>query len=190
LVTPYYNKPTQEGLYLHHKAVAEAVPIAQILYNVPGRTGCDMLPATVERLARVSNIVGIKEATGNPQRTAEILQRCGDRMDAYSGDDATLLDSMRLGAKGVISVSANVVPRQMHELCAAALAGKSDVAAALQDRLMPVHRALFVESNPIPVKWALYEMGLIPPGIRLPLTFLAEGQRAAVREALQQVGAI
>ncbi len=186
LVTPYYNKPTQEGLYLHFKAVAEAVPIPQILYNVPGRTACDMLPETVSRLAQISNIVGIKEATGNLDRAREILNRCGDKIDLYSGDDATAMEFVLLGGKGVISVTANVAPRLMHEMCVAALAGNRAEAEAINRRLEALHRDLFVESNPIPVKWALYEMGLIPPGIRLPLTFLSERHHEKVRQALKQ----
>lgn len=188
LVTPYYNKPTQEGLYLHYKAVAEAVPIPQILYNVPGRTACDMLPETVERLSHISNIVGIKEATGKLERAREILDRCGDRLDVYSGDDAIAMEMMLLGGKGVISVTANVAPRLMHEMCMAALAGDRAQAEAIDRKLQALHRDLFVESNPIPVKWALYEMGLIPPGIRLPLTFLSERFHDKVRQAMQQAG--
>lgn len=186
LVTPYYNKPTQEGLYLHFKAIAEAVPIPQILYNVPGRTACDMLPETVARLAQISNIVGIKEATGNLDRAREILNRCGDKIDLYSGDDATAMEFVLLGGKGVISVTANVAPRLMHEMCMAALAGNRAEAEAINRRLEALHRDLFVESNPIPVKWALYEMGLIPPGIRLPLTFLSERHHEKIRQALKQ----
>lgn len=188
LVTPYYNKPTQEGLYLHYKAVAEAVPIPQILYNVPGRTACDMLPETVERLSHIPNIVGIKEASGKLERAREILDRCGDRLDLYSGDDAIAMEMMLLGAKGVISVTANVAPRLMHEMCMAALAGDRAQAEAIDSKLQALHRDLFVESNPIPVKWALYEMGLIPPGIRLPLTFLSERFHDKVRQAMQQAG--
>lgn len=190
LVTPYYNKPTQEGLYLHHKAVAEAVPIPQILYNVPGRTACDMLPETVERLSTISNIVAIKEATGSIDRTREILARCGDRLDVYSGDDATTLELIQAGARGCISVTANVAPAMMHELCAAALEGKIDEAESLNQKLDPLHRNLFLEANPIPVKWALYEMGMIPKGIRLPLTVLSEQYHEPVRQALIQAGAI
>ncbi len=186
LVTPYYNKPTQEGLYLHYKAIAEAVPIPQILYNVPGRTACDLLPETVARLAPVSNIVGLKEATGNIARAREILERCGDKIDLYAGDDATAMEVMLLGGKGVISVTANVAPKLMHQMCAAALRGDRTSAEALNQRLMALHRDLFIESNPIPVKWALHEMGLIPPGIRLPLTPLSAGCQAQVRAAMQQ----
>jgi 4-hydroxy-tetrahydrodipicolinate synthase len=188
LVTPYYNKPTQEGLYLHHKAVADAVPVPQILYNVPGRTACDMLPETVERLSHVSNIVGIKEATGNLQRTRDILERCGGRLDVYSGDDATAMELIFAGAKGVISVTANVAPRAMHDMCEAALGGNRQAAEAIDQRLQALHRDLFLESNPIPVKWALHAMGLIPPGIRLPLTVLSDKYHDAVRDALKEAG--
>ena len=190
LVTPYYNKPTQEGLYRHFKAIAEAVPIPQILYNVPGRTACDMLPPTVARLAAISNVVGIKEASGKVERAREILDLCGDKIDVYSGDDGIAMEVILQGGKGVISVTANVAPQAMHDLCAAALAGDRERAMALNARLDPLHRALFVESNPIPVKWALYEMGLIPPGIRLPLTFLSEPHHDAVRQAMKHAGVL
>lgn len=188
LVTPYYNKPTQEGLYLHHKAVADAVAIPQILYNVPGRTACDMSPETAVRLAAVSNIVGIKEATGEIERVARILDGAGDRLDIYSGDDATCRDLILAGGKGCISVTANVAPAAMHAMCAAALAGDADEAARIDASLAALHRDLFVEANPIPVKWALTEMGLIPSGIRLPLTPLAEAYHATVRAALAEAG--
>jgi 4-hydroxy-tetrahydrodipicolinate synthase len=190
LVTPYYNKPTQEGLYLHHKAIAEAVPIPQILYNVPGRTACDMLPETVERLAAIPNIVGIKEATGNLDRVRDILRRCGKQIDVYSGDDATALDAILLGAKGDISVTANVAPKLMHEMCALALAGKEKEARVINDRLMGLHKNLFLEANPIPVKWALYEMKLIKAGIRLPLTPLSSKHHEALRSAMRAAGVI
>jgi len=190
LVTPYYNKPTQEGLYLHHKAVAEAVPIPQILYNVPGRTACDMLPETVARLAQVPNIVGLKEATGDLDRLRRIRELCGDAIDLFSGDDETALDFMLGGGRGVISVTANVAPRAMSELCAAALRGDRAAAMAINDRLMALHRDLFVEANPIPVKWALHEMGLIPDGIRLPLTPLSPRHHDTVRQALRQAGVL
>jgi 4-hydroxy-tetrahydrodipicolinate synthase len=188
LVTPYYNKPTQEGLYLHHKAVAEAVPIPQILYNVPGRTAVDMLPETVARLAGISNIVGLKEATGDLARAREILDLCDGQLDLYSGDDATACEFMLLGGKGVISVTANVAPAAMHRLCEAALAGNRAQAEAEDIPLRALHRDLFVEANPIPVKWALQTMGLIPPGIRLPLTPLSERYHETVRDALRQAG--
>ncbi|HHO67516.1 MAG TPA: 4-hydroxy-tetrahydrodipicolinate synthase [Gammaproteobacteria bacterium] len=188
LVTPYYNKPTQEGLYLHYKAVAEAVPVPQILYNVPGRTACDLLPETVERLAPIANIVGIKEATGDLARGREILERCGDRLDLYSGDDATAMELILLGARGDISVTANVAPRAMHDMCAAALAGDRARAEALDAPLRALHRDLFIESSPIPVKWALHEMGRIPPGLRLPLTPLSAACHDTVRAALREAG--
>ncbi len=190
LVTPYYNKPTQEGLYRHFRAVAEAVPIPQILYNVPGRTACDLLPETVERLSSISNIIGIKEATGDLERGREILQRCGDRLDLYSGDDSTAMELILLGGKGDISVTANVAPRAMHEMCAAALAGDRSRAKALNRPLEDLHRDLFIESSPIPVKWALHEMALIPPGIRLPLTPLAKSCHDTVRQALDKAGVL
>ncbi len=190
LVTPYYNKPTQEGLYRHYRTVAEAVPVPQILYNVPGRTACDMLPETVERLARISNIVGIKEATGDLKRAHEILERCGERLDLYSGDDATAMELILLGGKGNVSVTANVAPAAMHDLCAAALAGDRERAVAINQRLEILHQTLFVESSPIPVKWALHEMGIIPAGIRLPMTPLAEQFHDTVRQALRQAGVL
>ncbi len=188
LVTPYYNKPTQEGLYRHHRMVAETVPIPQILYNVPGRTACDMLPETVERLAVIPNIIGIKEATGDLSRAREIRERCGDRIDLYSGDDATACEFILQGGKGVISVTSNVAPRAMREMCDAALAGDRDKAMAIDSTLQGLHDKLFVEANPIPVKWALYEMGLIPSGIRLPLTPLSPAFHETVREAMHQAG--
>lgn len=187
LVTPYYNKPTQEGLYQHHKLLAESVDIPQILYNVPGRTACDMLPETVERLCEFKNIVGIKEATGNLERGAEVLRRVAGRMAVYSGDDTTAYALILMGAKGNISVTANVVPDLMHQVCELALAGKADEAKALNDSLMPLHSAMFVESNPIPVKWALHEMGMMGAGIRLPLTPLSEAQREPLRATLRQL---
>ena len=156
LVTPYYNKPTQEGLYQHFKKVAETVAIPQILYNVPGRTAVDMLPETVARLAGISNIVGIKEATGDLSRGQQIMDECGDKLDVYSGDDATAMELILSGARGDISVTANVAPKAMHEMCTAALAGDRETATIINERLLALHNKLFVESNPIPVKWALY----------------------------------
>ncbi|WP_150300560.1 4-hydroxy-tetrahydrodipicolinate synthase [Pseudomonas profundi] len=188
LVTPYYNKPTQEGLYQHHRFIAEAVAIPQILYNVPGRTACDMLPETVDRLADIPNIIGIKEATGDMQRARELIDRVGNRISVYSGDDPTAVELILLGGKGNISVTANVAPHAMHELCAAALAGDADLARRLNDALMPLHKTLFIESNPIPVKWAMSEMGLIGDGLRLPLTPLSARCHEPVREALRQCG--
>jgi len=186
LVAPYYNKPTQEGLYQHHVAIAEAVPIPQILYNVPGRTVCDMLPHTIKRLSEVANIVGVKEATGNMQRAREILECCGDRIDLYSGDDATAMDLILEGGRGVISVTANVVPKAMRAMCDAALAGERHVAETINSHLMALHRDLFVEGNPIPVKWLMFDMGMIPAGIRLPLTQLSEGYHETLRVALKE----
>lgn len=188
LVTPYYNKPTQEGLYQHHKVIAEAVSIPQILYNVPGRTACDMLPETVERLAPIENIIGIKEATGDMDRARVLIERCGEQLDVYSGDDATAMELILLGGKGNISVTANVAPAAMHAMCAAALAGDRAGAEEINKRLDILHTRLFVEANPIPVKWALHEMGMIPAGIRLPLTPLAEQYREPIRQALGQAG--
>jgi 4-hydroxy-tetrahydrodipicolinate synthase len=190
LVTPYYNKPTQEGLYRHYRAVAEAVDIPQILYNVPGRTACDLLPETVARLAPLPAIVGIKEATGDLSRVARIRELCGADFAIYSGDDASARELMLQGGHGVISVTANVAPARMHAMCAAALNGDR-AAAEEQDRpLAALHKDLFVESNPIPVKWAVAELGLCGRGIRLPLTWLSEGAQPRVRAALQQAGLI
>jgi len=190
LVTPYYNKPTQEGLYLHYKAVADAVPIPQILYNVPGRTACDMLATTVERLSHIPNIIGLKEATGDLDRLKQILDLCGDRLELYSGDDMTGCDFMLQGGRGVISVTSNVAPKAMHDMCVAALAGDADKAHSIDSTLTGLHKDLFVEPSPIPVKWALYEMGLIDAGIRLPMTELTEPNYDTVRAALRQAGAI
>jgi len=188
LVTPYYNKPTQEGLYLHHRAVAEAVAIPQILYNVPSRTACDMLPETVGRLSRVKHIVGVKEATGDLSRVEVLRERCGPDFMLLSGDDATSMEFILRGGQGVISVTANVAPKAMHEMCAAATKEDRARAASIDARLRGLHRDLFAESNPIPVKWALHEMGLVRRGIRLPLTWLAEPCHARVREAMRQAG--
>jgi 4-hydroxy-tetrahydrodipicolinate synthase len=190
LVTPYYNKPTQEGLYQHFKAVAEAVPIPQILYNVPGRTACDMLPETVERLADISNIVGIKEASGKVDRAEEIVARCGDRIDVFCGEDVRNLALILAGAKGSISVTANVAPKQMHEMCTAALNGDREEAERIDARLAALHKALFVETNPIPVKWAVHKLGFIGPGIRLPMTPLSEQHHETVLQAMKLAGAL
>ncbi len=186
LVTPYYNKPTQEGLYLHHKAVAEAIDIPQILYNVPGRTACDMLPETVARLAEVPNIVGIKEATADLDRVPRIRQLCGEAFDIFSGDDATAKELVLAGGQGVISVTANIAPRAMHQMVMAALQGDREKADRLDEPLLPLHRDLFLEANPIPVKWALAEMGRIQQGIRLPLTWLSDQYRDQLRQTLLQ----
>ena len=186
LVTPYYNKPTQEGLYLHYKAIAEAVEIPQILYNVPGRTACDMLTETVCRLALLDNIVGIKEATGDLDRARDIIAGSPDDFAVYSGDDATAVELILLGGKGNISVTANIAPRQMHALCAAALAGNSEQARALNKEMATLHEVLFVESNPIPVKWAVAELGLMSQDtIRLPLTPLSAAYRSELQSAMR-----
>ena len=188
LVTPYYNKPTQEGLYLHHRAVAEAVEIPQILYNVPGRTACDLLPETVVRLAEVPGIVGLKEATGDLERVRVLREGCGPDFALYSGDDATACDFMLLGGDGVISVTSNLAPAQMQAMCKAALAGDRELAHTLNQALDGLHRDLFVQSNPIPVKWGAAELGLCSQGIRLPLTWLSEECHERVRAAMAQAG--
>ena len=188
LVAPYYNKPTQEGLYQHHMAIADAVEIDQILYNVPGRTVCDMLPETVQRISTHPNVVGIKEATGNLDRGREILERCSDDFALYSGDDATAMDLMLLGAKGNISVTANIAPKEMSELCAAAMAGDRAKAQAINEPLLGLHDNLFLEANPIPVKWALQQMGLIEAGICLPLTPFSEQYHGPLMAAMKSSG--
>lgn len=188
LVTPYYNKPSQEGLYQHFKKIAEEVDIPQILYNVPGRTGCDLLPETVDRLADLENIVAIKEATGNLDRGQQVINLCSDRIAVFSGDDATALDLILMGGKGNISVTANVAPAQMKEMCSLALAGEREAASQLNARLAGLHNALFLESNPVPVKWALTELGQIQGGIRLPLVPLNEAYHIPVREAMRHAG--
>ncbi len=190
LVTPYYNKPTQEGLYQHFRKIAETVDIPQILYNVPGRTVCDMLPETVARLAQVDNIIGIKEATGCIERGRQVLELVPQDFLVYSGDDATAYELMLLGGKGNISVTANVAPAAMAKLCQLAMAGQAEAARELNEQLMPLHTELFAEANPIPVKWALQQMGLIQQGIRLPLTWLAAECHQRVGQALAQCGII
>ncbi|PJG85931.1 4-hydroxy-tetrahydrodipicolinate synthase [Conservatibacter flavescens] len=185
-VVPYYNKPTQEGMYQHFKAIAESTDLPQILYNVPGRTGCDMLPETVARLAKISNIVGIKEATGDVSRVAKIRELAGEDFIFLSGDDPTGLESMKLGGHGVISVTNNIAAADMAKMCQFALAGKFDEAEEINQRLMALHTDLFVESNPIPVKWAAYKLGLISnPSLRLPLTTLSEQAQPKVIAALK-----
>ncbi|SMF00583.1 MULTISPECIES: 4-hydroxy-tetrahydrodipicolinate synthase [unclassified Pseudomonas] len=190
LVVPYYNKPTQEGLYQHFKHIAEAVDIPQILYNVPGRTSCDMQADTVIRLSTVPNIIGIKEATGDLARAKAILDGVSKDFIVMSGDDPTAVELILLGGKGNISVTANVAPREMADLCEAALEGNAEKARAINEKLMPLHKDLFCEANPIPVKWALVEMGLMHKGIRLPLTWLSEGCHEKVRTALRQSGVL
>jgi 4-hydroxy-tetrahydrodipicolinate synthase len=190
VVTPYYNRPPQEGLYRHFCVVADAASVPLILYNVPSRTACDLLPATVERLASHPQIIGIKEATGSIERGRELLARCGDDFLLLSGDDASCRALVGAGAQGVITVTGNVAPRLMHEMMEAALAGDADTARELDGRLAGLHTALFVEPNPIPVKWALHRLGLIGPGIRLPLVELAEAQRVVVLAAMRRAGVI
>jgi 4-hydroxy-tetrahydrodipicolinate synthase len=185
LVAPYYNKPMQEGLYQHFKAIAEAVDIPQILYNVPGRTGCDIANDTTLRLAAVPNIVGIKDATGNIERGTDLLRRAPADFAVYSGDDASSLALMLLGGHGTISVTANVAPKLMHEMCAAAFAGNLALARDINRKLFPLHQKLFIEANPIPAKWVLAEMGRIKQGIRLPLTPLATQHHETLRDAMR-----
>jgi len=185
LVAPYYNKPTQEGLYQHFRAIAEAVDIPQILYNVPGRTGCDISNETTLRLAQIPNIVGIKDATGNIERGTELLLRVPKEFAVYSGDDASCLSLMLLGGQGVISVTANVAPKLMHEMCVAALKGDAPQARAINAQLFALHQKLFVEANPIPVKWVLQQMGLISGGIRLPLVPLSSQHHETLRSAMK-----
>ncbi|MDP2759536.1 MAG: 4-hydroxy-tetrahydrodipicolinate synthase [Sideroxyarcus sp.] len=189
-VVPYYNKPTQEGMYLHFKAIAEAVDMPHILYNVPGRTGCDLLNDTVLRLAGIPNIVGIKDATGGIERGSDLLQRAPGDFAIYSGDDASTLALMLLGAHGTISVTANVAPKLMHEMCAAALRGEVVRARAINYQLLGLHRKLFVEANPIPVKWAVARMGKMKNVLRLPLTPLSSAAQPQVEAAMRQAGVI
>ena len=188
LVTPYYNKPSQKGLYQHFKAVAEAADIPQILYNVPSRTACDLALETVDRLADLDNIVGIKDATGDVARGKQLIQRCGDRLAIYSGEDAITLSLMMGGADGTISVTANVAPALMAKMCSCALSGDSQRAKEIDERLGLLHHNLFLEANPSPVKWALWKMGLIEKGIRLPLVELDAKFHIQVIEALAQAG--
>ena len=190
LVTPYYNKPTQEGLFQHYRAVADTVAIPIVLYNVPPRTACDMLPETVARLAAIENIVGIKEACGDASRIAALRDACGDGFILLSGEDAQTLEMLDLGAVGTISVTANVLPDRMAAFCRAHAEGRREEAAAIDAALQPVHDILFVETSPIPVKWALHEMGRIDTGIRLPLVPLSESCREPLRERLRAAGAL
>ncbi len=187
LVTPYYNKPTQEGLFRHYVAVAEAVDVPLVLYNVPTRTGCDMLPETVGRLASIPQIVGVKEASGDVARVTAIRELCPDDFAILSGEDACTFEMLKLGARGVISVTANAAPALMSCFCSAFLEGDVEEAEAIDERLQPLHAMLFVESNPIPVKWALHELGLIDAGIRLPLTPLAEQFRQPLAALLREL---
>lgn len=187
-VVPYYNKPTQEGLYQHFRAIAEAVDIPMVLYNVPGRTVADISNETVLRLADISNIVGIKDATGDIGRGFELLRAAPENFLVYSGDDASALALLLLGGHGVISVTANVAPKLMHEMCAAAFAGDMVAARGINDKLLRLHKDLFIEANPIPVKWAVSQMDLIGPGLRLPLTPLADRYHSVVRDAMRRAG--
>lgn len=187
LVTPYYNKPTQEGLYQHFKAVADAVPLPQILYNVPGRTGCDLLPETIIRLSKVPNIVGVKEATGDISRVTKLLD-AGCKLDLLTGDDATSLDFMLAGGVGVITVVGNVAPKLFHDFCLAAVSGDKNTAQELFAKLEPLCKNLFLESNPIPTKWALAKMGKIEEGIRLPLTPMSKQFNDRVQQAILHAG--
>lgn len=189
-VVPYYNKPTQEGIYQHFRSIAEAVDIPLVLYNVPGRTVADMQPETVLRLAQVPNIVGIKEATGNIDRAAWLIKQAPEGFGIYSGDDPTAVALMLLGGHGNVSVTANVAPRLMHEMCMAAVNGDAKRAVQIHMQLLPLHKQLFVEPNPIPVKWALQKMGRIGPGMRLPLTPLTDNGCAAVEQALRESGVL
>ena len=188
-VVPYYNKPTQEGMYQHFKAIAECTDIPQILYNVPGRTGSDLLPETVGRLSAIPNIIGIKEATGDISRVQKIKQLAGKDFFVFSGDDASCLEAMKLGAEGVISVTSNVAPKVMAEMCRLARQGHFSEAETINQHLMPLHKNQFIESNPIPVKWACYKLGLIAdPTLRLPLTLLSESAQPVVLDALNFAG--
>jgi len=189
-VVPYYNKPTQEGLYRHFKAIAEAVDIPNILYNVPGRTVADLANDTTRRLAQIPNIVGVKDATANIERGTDLVKRAPEGFAVYSGDDASGLALMLMGGHGVISVTANVAPRLMHEMCVAALAGELASAREAHYKLLGLHQHLFVEANPIPVKWAVAQLGLIEGGIRLPLTPLSAQFQEAVREAMREAGVL
>jgi len=186
IMTPAYIKPTQEGLLQHYQSIAHAVGIPIILYNVPGRTACDMLPETIARLANIPNIIGIKEATGKMERIKDILAKCGEKIDVYSGDDATALEAITNGAMGGISVTANVAPHLNQKMYQAALQGERESATRINEQLLPLHQNLFLEANPIPVKWALYKMGLIPSGIRLPLTHLSQNHHEVINMALER----
>jgi 4-hydroxy-tetrahydrodipicolinate synthase len=185
-VVPYYNKPTQEGLYRHFRAVTEAVDLQMIVYNVPGRTVADLSNDTLLRLAQLPNVVGVKDATANLERGTDLVRRAPERFAVYSGDDGTALALMLVGGHGFVSVTANVAPRLMHDMCTAAVSGEIKRARDLNARLIALHRTLFVESNPIPVKWAVCELGLIGPGIRLPLTPLSTSFHEVVRRAMRQ----
>lgn len=184
-VTPYYNKPTQEGLYEHYKAIAEAVPVPLIPYNVPGRTSVDMLPKTVERFLKINNIVAVKEAIGDLKRIKELVDICGSKINILSGDDLTAMEALLIGGKGVITVTGNIAPKYMHLMCKAALEGDRKLAQEYDKKIVGLHKDLFLESNPIPTKWALHKMGLIKNGIRLPLTSFSEEHHAKLLNSMQ-----
>ena len=184
LVTPYYNKPTQDGLYYHFLKIADGVSIPQILYNVPGRTAVDMQPDTVLRLSKHPNIIGIKEASGDHQRSKELLDKCAQNISVFSGDDKTSMEDLILGFKGNISVTANIAPLQMHQMCMYAINGETEKAKTINNKLDILHDNLFIESNPIPVKWALHRMGFIKKGIRLPLTWLDKKLEKILEDSL------
>jgi 4-hydroxy-tetrahydrodipicolinate synthase len=187
-VVPYYNKPTQEGLYRHFRKIAESVDIPQILYNVPGRTACDLQNQTALRLAQVPNIIGLKDATGSIERSSDLVRQAPPNFAVYDGNDASALALMLFGGQGVISVTANVAPKLMHEMCVAAFKGDLATARSINNKLFDLHKNLFIEANPIPVKWAVAQMGLIASGIRLPLTPLSEAHHETVRNAMRQTG--
>ena len=187
-VVPYYNKPTQEGLYRHFRKIAESVDIPQILYNVPGRTACDLQNQTALRLAQVPNIIGLKDATGSIERSSDLVRQAPPNFAIYDGNDASALALMLFGGQGVISVTANVAPKLMHEMCVAAFKGDLATARSINNKLFDLHKNLFIEANPIPVKWAVAQMGLIASGIRLPLTPLSEAHHETVRNAMRQTG--
>ena len=184
-VTPYYNKPTQEGLYQHYKAIAEAVPVPLIPYNVPGRTSVDMLPKTVERFLKINNIVAVKEAIGDLKRIKKLVDICGSKINILSGDDLTAMEALLIGGKGVITVTGNIAPKYMHLMCKAAIEGDRKLAQEYDKKIVGLHKDLFLESNPIPTKWALHKMGLIKNGIRLPLTSFSEEHHAKLLNSMQ-----
>lgn len=190
IVTPYYNKPPQNGMFQHYKAIAESTSLPIILYNVPGRTACDMLPETIARLAKIPNIIGIKEATGKPERVIEIRNLCPKDFTIYSGVDDINLEIILNGGNGVISVTANIAPRRMHDFCKAALSGDQVRAKEIHNGLMPAHKKLFLQGNPIPVKWALHKMGMISTGIRLPLIPLEPEYQGELNDALDAAGVL
>ncbi|MCP4715183.1 MAG: 4-hydroxy-tetrahydrodipicolinate synthase [Deltaproteobacteria bacterium] len=190
LISPYYNKPTQEGLYLHFKAVAEAVDLPVVLYNVPSRTGVNMLPETVERLAQIKNIVGIKEASGSLDQVSDIINRCGDEFNVISGDDPNTLPMIAVGGKGAISVTANIAPRACADMVHAALEGRFNDAKRMHHELLQLHNAMFIQTNPIPVKVALGMMGKIKPDMRLPLCGMPDAHNKELREVLERYGLV